>query len=36
LEARFPGKGRAIAEKWREKQIEYSRLRTMSSRYVDF
>jgi 2-haloacid dehalogenase len=36
LEARFPGKGRAVAEKWREKQIEYSRLRTMSSRYVDF
>ncbi len=36
LEARFPGKARAIAEKWREKQIEYSRLRTMSGRYVDF
>src|ERR1700722_15864342 len=36
LEARFPGKGRAIAEKWREKQIEYSRLLTMSGRYVDF
>src|SRR5271155_4197909 len=36
LEARFPGKGQAIAAKWREKQIEYSRLRTMSSRYVDF
>ena len=36
LGARFPSKGRAIAEKWREKQIEYSRLRTMSSRYVDF
>ena len=36
LEAWFPGKGRAIAEKWREKQIEYTRLRTMSSQYVDF
>ena len=36
LEARFPGKGRPIAEKWREKQIEYSRLRTMGGRYVDF
>jgi 2-haloacid dehalogenase len=36
LEARFPGKGPAIAEKWREKQIEYSRLRTMSSQYVGF
>ena len=36
LEALWPGKGRAIAEKWREKQIEYSRLRTISDRYVDF
>src|SRR5271163_1242084 len=36
LEARFPGRGRPIAEKWREKQIEYSRLRTISDRYVDF
>jgi 2-haloacid dehalogenase len=36
LEARFPGKGQAISARWREKQIEYSRLRTMSSRYVDF
>ena len=36
LEARFPGKGQAISTKWREKQIEYSRLRTMSDRYVDF
>jgi 2-haloalkanoic acid dehalogenase type II len=36
LEARFPGKGEAISTKWREKQIEYSRLRSMSDRYVDF
>ncbi len=36
LEAFFPGKGQGIAAKWREKQIEYSRLRTMSGRYVDF
>jgi 2-haloacid dehalogenase len=36
LEARFPGKGQAISSKWREKQIEYSRVRTMSGRYVDF
>ncbi len=36
LEARFPGQGRAIAQRWRDKQIEYTRLRTMSDRYVDF
>ena len=36
LEARFPGRGQAISAKWREKQIEYSRLRTMSGRYTDF
>jgi 2-haloacid dehalogenase len=36
LERRFPGKGRAIALRWRDKQIEYSRLRTLSGRYVDF
>jgi 2-haloacid dehalogenase len=36
LEARFPGRGQAISAKWREKQIEYSRLRTMSGRYIDF
>ena len=36
LEARFPGKGQAISAKWREKQIEYSRLLTMCGRYVDF
>lgn len=36
LESRYPGKGRAIAVRWRDKQIEYSRLRSMSSRYVDF
>jgi 2-haloacid dehalogenase len=36
LESRFPGKGRAIALRWRDKQIEYSRLRTMSGRYAGF
>jgi 2-haloacid dehalogenase len=36
LETYFPGKGKAIADKWREKQIDYSRLLTMSGRYVDF
>jgi len=36
LEALFPGRGRAIALRWRDKQIDYSRLRTLSGRYVDF
>jgi 2-haloacid dehalogenase len=31
-----PGKGAAIAALLREKQIDYTRLRTMSRRYVDF
>ncbi|HXT09898.1 MAG TPA: haloacid dehalogenase type II [Roseiarcus sp.] len=36
LEALYPGKGRALSLSWRDKQIEYSRLRTMSGRYADF
>jgi 2-haloacid dehalogenase len=36
LEALFPGKGRAISVRWRDKQIEYTRLRTLSDRYLDF
>ncbi len=32
----FPGKGRALAELWRDKQIEYTRLRTMCSMYKPF
>lgn len=32
----FPGKGSAIAVSWRDKQIEYTRLRTMCARYADF
>lgn len=32
----YPGKGEAIAQVWRDKQIEYTRLRTMSNRYEDF
>jgi 2-haloacid dehalogenase len=36
LEALFPGKGRAISLRWRDKQIDYSRLRTLSGRYADF
>jgi 2-haloacid dehalogenase len=36
LEALYPGKGRALSLRWRDKQIEYSRLRTMSGHYADF
>jgi 2-haloacid dehalogenase len=32
----FPGRGSALSQLWRDKQLEYSRLRTMSSRYVPF
>ncbi|MBI6630067.1 haloacid dehalogenase type II [Pontibaca sp. S1109L] len=32
----FPGKGAAIASTWRDKQIEYTRLRTMCDHYADF
>src|SRR5689334_16737155 len=32
----FPGRGRALAELWRAKQLQYSLLRSMMHRYVDF
>lgn len=32
----FPGKSADIAVTWRDKQIEYTRLRTMCDRYADF
>lgn len=32
----FPGDGQRIAVLWRDKQIEYSRVRTLSGRYVPF
>ena len=32
----FPGKGAALAELWRERQIEYTRIRTLCDRYADF
>ncbi|MDP9091197.1 MAG: haloacid dehalogenase type II [Pseudomonadota bacterium] len=32
----FPGRGAALATLWRDSQIDYSRLRTLSNRYVDF
>ncbi len=35
-EEMFAGNGERLARLWREKQIEYSRLRTMSGRYVSF
>jgi 2-haloacid dehalogenase len=35
-EAFFPGKGPAIARLWRDKQIAYSQLRTLSGRYAPF
>ena len=35
-EAIFPGSGKALAELWRDRQIEYTRLRTLSGRYTDF
>ncbi len=35
-ETMFPGKGVAIANTWRDKQIEYTRLRSMCGRFADF
>jgi len=32
----FPGKGKAFAETWRTRQFEYSWLRSIEGRYVDF
>jgi len=32
----FPGRGAELAALWREKQIDYSRLRTLSNRYRRF
>src|ERR1700685_2336778 len=32
----FPGRGAALASMWRDKQVDYSRLRTLCDRYVDF
>ena len=32
----FPGQGARLAVLWREKQIEYSRVRTLSGRYAPF
>ena len=35
-EAIFPGSGRALAELWRDRQIDYTRIRTLSGCYADF
>ncbi|HXA35453.1 MAG TPA: haloacid dehalogenase type II [Steroidobacteraceae bacterium] len=32
----FPGYGAALTSAWRAKQLDYSRLRTLCNRYVDF
>jgi 2-haloacid dehalogenase len=32
----FPGRGARLAACWRDKQIEYTRLRTLCDRYADF
>ncbi len=32
----FPGSGKALAELWRDRQIEYTQLRTLSGHYADF
>lgn len=35
-ETLFPGKGAALAQMWRDKQVEYTRLRSMSGHYKPF
>ena len=35
-ERQFPGKGTELANLWRDKQIEYTRLRTLSNTYQPF
>ena len=32
----FPGKGAQLSTIWRDKQIEYTRLRTLCDKYADF
>ena len=32
----FPGQGERLSQLWREKQLEYTRLRTLGNRYVSF
>ena len=35
-ESFFPGQGMALSQAWRSRQLEYTWIRTLSSRYVDF
>ena len=35
-EALFPGKGAALSEAWRTRQFEYTWLRTLTGKYLDF
>lgn len=35
-ESLFPGHGRSLTQLWRDKQIEYTRLRTLTGRYEPF
>jgi 2-haloacid dehalogenase len=35
-DALFPGQGEALSQLWRAKQLEYTWLRAMSDRYIDF
>lgn len=32
----FPGRGKELSQTWRQKQLEYSWLRSLMNRYVDF
>lgn len=32
----FPGHGKALANLWRDRQIDYTRLRTLCDQYIDF
>jgi 2-haloacid dehalogenase len=36
LESRFPGKGAALSQSWRTKQLEYTWQRTLMARHADF
>ena len=36
LESLFPGKGQALSQRWRDKQLAYTWLRTLSGGYADF
>lgn len=32
----FPGHGKALANLWRDRQIDYTRIRTLCNQYIDF